>query len=115
MADISNRNVQNQINNVSKESVQAASSKKNICDKSREWDPSGALGDTNENREIESDNFFNEENAKDAQDKIERKKMYAKMLRYKKVRSRVIEANNKLAAKKIKNRISKQATKPPTR
>ncbi len=94
---------------MSKKVLQTAPSNKNIFDESRERDPSGALAVTNESREIAPDNFFNEENAKDVEDKNERKKMYEKTSKLKKLRARLIEACNKLAAKKIKNRIQKQS------
>lgn len=79
-----------------------------LIEKSRKDDISGALGDTNENREIAPDNFYNKEILKDDEDRNERKKMYEKMSKFKKARARAIEANNKLVSKKLKNKLGKQ-------
>lgn len=78
-----------------------------VFDKSRQSDSSGALADTNENREVAPDNFYNTENVKANEIKNEIKKTYEKSSKIKKARLRAIEANNKLYARKQRNKLKR--------
>lgn len=82
--------------------------KKAVFDKSRQYDSSGALADTNENREIAADNFYNEENVKENETKNEFKKVYEISSRLKKIKLRIIELNNKTLAKKLRKKLQHQ-------